>query len=80
VEYSIDNGITVEQYDELFSLQNEVCKICLQPEMGKRLAIDHNHTTGQVRGLLCQQCNCLIGFIENKNIDLKYLKEYLKDN
>lgn len=60
-----------EYYALLFS-QNEVCAICKKPEVGKsnngvevkKLSIDHNHTTGKVRGLLCHKCNVTVGFIK----------------
>lgn len=62
-------GITLEQYNQMFVDQNGVCKICGQPELTKRLAVDHNHITGKIRGLLCTRCNTAIGlFKENISI------------
>jgi hypothetical protein len=46
-------GITGEEYDELFKLQGRVCYICRRAPRTKRLAVDHDHRTGFVRGLLC---------------------------
>lgn len=44
--------------------QGGVCKICRRPEtQRKRLAVDHCHTTGAVRGLLCITCNAEIGHL-----------------
>lgn len=58
-------GITPEQYDELLSKQAGLCKIC-GSQVARRLVVDHNHETGQVRGLLCSNCNVAIGlFGEN---------------
>ncbi len=57
-------GLTPEEYNRLCAAQNGVCAICHQKELsvvGKRLAIDHNHITGKIRGLLCQRCNHFIG-------------------
>ncbi len=71
-------GITLQEYVRLFELQNGVCKMCKNPEIKKCLAVDHNHKTGKVRGLLCQQCNCMIGFIENKNLFIKDIQKYLE--
>lgn len=62
-------GITEEQYRDQLAEQNGVCAICGLPESirgkggrTKPLAIDHRHTDGQVRGLLCQRCNTGLGF------------------
>ena len=59
-------GITLEQYDQMFDQQNGVCAICGGTNSdGKRLSVDHNHTTNKVRKLLCQRCNVGLGFIED---------------
>jgi hypothetical protein len=71
-------AITLEDYDKMFKSQNGVCAICGAPEIGKRLAVDHDHTNGMIRGLLCQQCNCMLGFIENKNISFDVIQRYLE--
>ncbi len=72
-------GITHEQYVEMSSAQDDVCAICKEPE--KRvlygniayLAIDHDHATGVVRGLLCHRCNTALGAIENEEFRTKAL-------
>ena len=53
-------GITPEQYDAMFQAQGGVCKICGSPPDKKALAVDHNHTTKKVRGLLCGRCNRIL--------------------
>ena len=73
-------GLTLEQYDEMFEEQNGVCAICggVNPD-GRRLFVDHNHETGQIRGLLCVTCNARIGILENKDwrpLAEKYLQKY----
>src|SRR4051812_36221868 len=53
-------GITPEKYAEMLFAQGGVCKICkCPPGSGKRtvLEVDHDHKTGEVRGLLCASCN-----------------------
>lgn len=50
-------AITSEQYDLMFVKQNGVCAICERPPKKKRLAVDHDHVTLRVRGLLCWWCN-----------------------
>ena len=46
-------GITGEEYDALLRLQGGRCAICGRRPQTKRLAVDHDHKTGKVRGLLC---------------------------
>lgn len=75
-------GLTPEQYLDLYNSQNGKCAICKkEPETKRGLAIDHNHETGKVRGLLCHHCNIGIGnFMENidlMNDAIIYLKENL---
>lgn len=50
-------GITAEEYDAILDHQEGRCAICLKPPKAKRLAVDHDHRTGLVRGLLCTNCN-----------------------
>jgi hypothetical protein len=69
-------GITVEQFNEMFKKQEGVCKICGSPQQqNKRLCIDHNHNTEEVRGLLCFQCNRSLGWYEKYSDKIQnYLK------
>jgi hypothetical protein len=62
-------GITQEEYDELLKSQKKVCAICKLDPGGIRLSVDHNHKTGQVRGLLCRNCNVGLGLFDD-NPDL----------
>ena len=52
-------GITPEQYDEMLEKQDGYCAVCLKhhSEFKTRLAVDHDHKTGELRGLLCMNCN-----------------------
>lgn len=56
-------GITVEDYEDMFSEQGGVCAICgnAQQSHKKALCVDHCHKTGEVRGLLCDSCNTGLG-------------------
>jgi hypothetical protein len=58
-------GLTPERLLALLEAQDYRCAICgRQPKPhGRRLAIDHDHTTGIVRGLLCYRCNTAIGLL-----------------
>lgn len=58
-------GITAEEYDALLSAQGGRCAMCKRPHRGRgRLAVDHDHATGRVRGLLCFHCNTMLGHVE----------------
>lgn len=52
-------GITLEQYNELLEKQDHKCPICdrHEDEFKTHLAVDHDHVTGEIRGLLCNHCN-----------------------
>lgn len=79
-------GLTIQEYDSLFKSQQGVCKICGETETKGRgkhketLAVDHCHTTGKVRGLLCSSCNRGLGFFFDSTDKLKNAIEYLNDN
>jgi len=59
-------GITSEQYEALYEAQGGVCYIC-ERATGKtrRLAVDHDHKTGYVRGLLCKPCNSILAHLRD---------------
>lgn len=65
-------NLSLEEYNELLKIQNNVCKICKKPETTKTskgkirlLNIDHCHKTNKIRGLLCSPCNRGIGFFKD---------------
>ena len=57
--------MTVEQYESILESQHGVCAICRNPESGRALAVDHDHTSGGVRSLLCSKCNTAIGLLQD---------------
>lgn len=70
-------GLTIDEYDALFEAQGGLCAICGEPDVtGRRVAVDHDHVTGRVRGLLCGRCNMFVGLIERGLLDaaLSYLR------
>jgi hypothetical protein len=77
-------GITVEQYDQMFDNQAGLCAICEQPEtmtyrgVVKQLCVDHDHVTGEVRGLLCAACNFAIGKFKDDPALLRAAAQYLE--
>jgi hypothetical protein len=74
-------GISYAEYLNMLEAQGGCCAICGTNDTGKRkaFAVDHNHETGKVRGLLCSNCNTGIGNLkENEGIMLRAI-EYLRN-
>lgn len=60
-------GLTLERYNRMLLDQGGVCAICSQPcESRRSLSVDHNHDTGEVRGLLCCHCNRGLGSFRDR--------------
>lgn len=73
-------GISLEDYHRMLAEQGDCCKICgtHKDTVKRSLCVDHCHTTGKVRGLLCDTCNRCLGLLKD-NIDiLKNAIEYLE--
>ena len=79
-------GITAEQYDIMYAEQKGCCYICGKHETetqlanqfkGQRLNVDHCHTTGTVRKLLCSPCNTALGLLEEDRERVKKLYDYI---
>ena len=74
-------NVTPEEYNDMYEEQEGFCDICgaHQDSLSIRLAVDHNHTTGKVRALLCMKCNTDLGVYENREQEFKrYLQR--RDN
>lgn len=71
-KYDIDP----EQYETMLKSQEGLCAICATG--GMKLYVDHNHDTGNVRGLLCRECNSGIGFLKDSIEVTLGAVEYLK--
>ena len=72
-------GITAEQYDEMLASQSGGCAICRKTcSSGRRLAVDHDHATGKVRGLLCAKCNQGLGQFRDDPELLRVAMAYLE--
>jgi hypothetical protein len=70
-------GISLDDYENMVNLQNGECLICR--EVPNRLVVDHDHSTGMVRGLLCDPCNTGIGMFMDNEDRLLAAAEYVKD-
>lgn len=62
-----DYGLTRDEYEALLERQGHVCAICQKPDTTAKgiLGVDHDHTTGRVRGLLCHPCNVGLGHFQD---------------
>ena len=75
-------NLTLQQFNQMLEQQKGVCAICRQPETFKNrkyLTIDHNHQTGKIRGLLCHNCNLLLGHSKENLATLYAAISYLKN-
>lgn len=74
-------GLSAGDYDRLYKLQNGTCYICQRATGAtKKLSVDHNHETGEVRGLLCGPCNKnVIGHLRHDVEALRRAIEYLEN-
>lgn len=72
-------NLTFKEYNDLAATQNHCCAICgiNKKDLDKRLAVDHCHKTGLIRGLLCCNCNRFIGLIGDKVETAKNVVKYL---
>ena len=64
--YMLLYKITEEEYQKILTFQNGGCAICNKKPKNARLAVDHDHLTGLVRGLLCWRCNNAVGKFRDK--------------
>lgn len=76
-------GLKPHQFQEMLAQQNGLCAICNNPETAKlngrvrELGVDHCHSTGRVRGLLCSRCNQAIGLFSDSTARLASAIDYL---
>jgi hypothetical protein len=82
-------GITLEEYMKLFEEQGGVCKICSGTDMRRwrdgriqrvTLFVDHEHSTGRIRGLLCNKCNVGVAMFGDDEEMMLRAAKYLKEN
>ena len=71
-------GLPPGAYDLLYAGQGGTCSICQRARgVAKRLAVDHNHATGEVRGLLCGPCNSMLAHARDSDMMLIRAAQYL---
>lgn len=75
-----DYGITHREFLALLEAQGDVCAICGNGEDSRdkrSLSVDHCHSTGQIRGLLCNRCNPMLGYARDNIAVLQAAIAYL---
>lgn len=77
----VNYGIDQEDYNNLLISQNNSCAICGKDKNpnGRALSVDHCHTTGIIRGILCADCNSGIGYFKDSIQALEKAIEYLRN-
>jgi hypothetical protein len=75
-------GIELEEYDRRLAAQGGVCAICQSPPRfgRKHLDVDHDHSTGDIRGLLCSPCNTALGLLGEDPSRVIRLASYLREH
>jgi hypothetical protein len=74
-------GLSKEEWDRLYAAQGGVCALCRIPgRLGRhgKLAVDHDHETGRVRGLLCGPCNVALGLLGDTAAKFERVMSYLR--
>lgn len=72
-------GISEEEISAIVAGQGGVCAICFGPPAAYgKFAVDHDHSTGEVRGLLCSTCNSGIGLLQDDPVVLESAARYLR--
>ena len=78
-------NVSVSDYNIIYKKQNGVCAICNKKESSTNcngkvrvLSVDHNHSTGKIRGLLCARCNQALGLFQDNPKNLKQAIKYLE--
>jgi hypothetical protein len=73
-------GMSTEEYEDLFIKQKGLCAICKSRQSWQRLAVDHCHKTNKVRGLLCHNCNVMLGHSKDNFRVLLNAVHYLNEH
>lgn len=73
-------GLTHDEYLALLEAQGGACAICGDNGQQRALAVDHDHVTSAIRGLLCDRCNPMLGYARDSIAILEAAIEYLKKN
>jgi len=78
-------GVTLQWYQDTLSLQSNCCPLCSKPLIfGGKInsdspVVDHDHTTGKVRGIICNECNRGLGYFRDNPEALRKAAKYLEE-
>ena len=78
VKRKIDFGMSKDQYGQMLIDQDNLCAIC-KKESGWEAAVDHCHNTGEIRGLLCRNCNLGLGGFKDNIETIRKAIKYVKN-
>lgn len=73
-------GISKDDFDSLYKAQKGKCVICDQKKTEKEMVVDHDHSTENVRGLLCSSCNLMLGHGKDNPKVLINAARYIEDS
>lgn len=76
------HGITTAEYNSMLGAQCGLCAICDQPgdiDRGGRLRVDHCHTVGRIRQLLCNPCNLALGMFKDSPVSMRRAADYIEE-
>jgi hypothetical protein len=74
-------SVTLQNYNEILEIQEGVCAICGELRTTSRinrLVVDHDHESGELRGLLCHRCNCGLGYFGDNLANMRRAVAYLE--
>ena len=80
-EYNLQRnyGLSITEWDAMYVAQDGRCTICKKSIDADKMHTDHNHDTGEVRGLLCSKCNMLLGLADDSTTTLQAAITYLEE-
>ena len=71
-------GMSLEEYQNRYIEQGGTCAVCGEALAFEDVCVDHNHTTGRVRGFVHRKCNMYLGFVESETEVFCKVLEYLE--
>jgi hypothetical protein len=71
------HGITEEEFWSIYQEQDGCCPVCDKEIQAEESAVDHNHVTGEVRGILCKKCNRALGLLGDSPSTMLRASNYL---